>query len=105
MQRALYIFLILYFPLLAAALADLLGGWQSESFLSWTFRALFLLWLFDGLACLVAGLIVLQREFVRRDRNRMLRAAPLALAGVVLGLPPNYLLVELALKMVHFLRQ
>ena len=105
MHRALHIFLLLYFPLLAAALGRLFAGRGPESFVSWSFRALFLLWLVDGLACLVAGLIVLKRELARRDRKRMLRLVPPALAGVVLGLPPNYLLVELALKLVQFLRQ
>ncbi|HUT53778.1 MAG TPA: hypothetical protein VM658_10325 [bacterium] len=104
MRRVLYISLILYLPLLITAGADLFGDFRPETFGSRLFRALFVIWVLDGSACLVAG-IALLRRLVRRAILPGSAAWwwPLSIAGVIAGIPPAYILVELAVKLAWYL--
>lgn len=104
MQRLLQISLIAYFPLLGSAAAALLLDFRPESLGSPLFRLLFWLWLFAGLASLMTGLLAAER-ILRSGFSREEGAAGdflLAGLGILLGIPPVYIMVELGLKMVQF---
>jgi hypothetical protein len=105
MRRALYISLILYLPLLAAAGADLFGDFRPETLGSRLFRALFLIWVLDGSVCLVAAVALLRRLILRAVLPE--NAAwcwPLSITGVIAGVPPAYILVELAVKLIWYVQ-
>jgi hypothetical protein len=105
MRRVLYISLILYLPLLAAAGADLFGDFRPEALGSRLFRALFLIWVLDGTVCLVAA-VALLRRLLRRAilPEHAAWCWPLGIAGVIAGVPPAYILVELAVKLAWYVK-
>ena len=102
MRRALHISLILYLPLaLLAAMVFMRGfpdSWQSSIF--WT---LFWLWLLDGSAGLVTGIMVLSR-FSRTNFSEGTGRSLMIFSGlgILLGLLPAYILVELGLKLFQY---
>lgn len=103
MERALYIFLALYFPLLGTAGLDLFRDFRPEALGSPLFRLLIWLWLLDGLLCLVTGIGRLRRLYQARSlAGRGLVQALLAVAAILLGLPPAYILLELTIKIYQY---
>jgi hypothetical protein len=104
MRRVLYISLILYLPLLLTAAVDLFGDFRPDSLGSLLFRVLFVVWVIDGFAGLVAGIAVLRRL----GRRALVSDSPalwwaLSIIAVAIGIPPAYILVELAFKLVLYL--
>jgi len=101
-ERALKISLILYFPLLILAGADLALDFRPDELGSPLFRCLFYAWLADGSLALVAGIGALRRLWVLgEDRPRTTLILPLL--ACALGLPPAYILLDLALKFFEFI--
>lgn len=101
----LYICMFLYFPLLLSAATVFTGDFRPQALGSPLFRALFLLWLVDGWACMILSIMVLRRLFLG------VFPAPTAwLLGVIclvslaMGILPAYILVELAIKLIDYLR-
>ena len=103
-HHALYIFILLYFPLLLAAGAVFTGDFRPQALGSPLFRALFLLWLTDGFACMVLAIVLWQRLvagiFPRRATWLL---GFLSLAAFVMGIPPAYITVELFIKLFEYL--
>jgi len=104
MERALYIFLALYFPLIATCAAVFAGDFRPQTMGSPLFRLLFVSWALDGFLCMALGIALMGRlRKGRYPRREALARAALALAAVVLGTPAAYVLVELANKLIRFL--
>jgi len=106
MRRALYISLLLWLPLLAAA-----GGvFLAEVYPLYPGSPLFLsllgLWLLNGFICLVAAIGVWRQVFLGLFPGRA-AAVPIALAalGSLLGIAPAYVLLDLFLKLLEYLRR
>jgi len=105
MQRALYISLISYFLLLLAAAGAFWADFHPDRLASPLALTLFSLWLGDGLASLVIAIVILRR-ILRRIYPLPDAAilASLALLTAGLGLPPVYILIELAYKLILYLQ-
>jgi hypothetical protein len=104
MRRVLYISLILYLPLLLASAAIFFGDFRTETLGSSLFQALFMLWVLDGFVCLVSGISAIRAvytEIFSSKKNASLAA--LSLIAVLFGIPPAYILVEIASKLARYL--
>jgi len=103
LPRALYILLILYFPVLLALVAQVGGDFRPDILESPMVRALFFVWLGEGLFLLTVSIAVMRREIALGFRRVSLIRFPLGLVGAALGVVPAYLAVDLALKLYEFL--
>jgi len=104
MRRALYISVLLYLPLLLASAAVFFGDFRTETLGSSLFQTLFILWVLDGFVCLVSGISAIRTVYMEIFSSK--KSAPLAvlsLIAVLLGIPPAYILVEMASKLARYL--
>lgn len=103
MKRALYIALMVYFLLALLAGIELWRGFPPRSFGEPVFKLLFLLWAVDGLLCMVLGIVLLIRHVpLLFDKDSVL-AVLSGIVGLVLGLVPSCILVELFYKLLAYL--
>jgi len=100
LEKALYIFLGLYFVPVAGIAVELHRNFPP----SFTLLAILaLVWTADGLGCIVMGIAVFKRHvFLLFDKSSLVPAVA-GLFGILLGLIPTYILVELISKLVRFL--
>ncbi len=104
MRRLLYITMALYPPLLLVALASLKFDFRPDSFGPPLAKAFFFLWLLDGCAVLVGSIVVINRLALGAyPAKTTAMLAPLAIIGVIIGLPPAYVAVELVYKLILYL--
>jgi len=103
-RYALYICLLLYFPLLFTSGAVFAGDFRPEALGSPLFRALFLLWVADGFAGMILSVVILRRLALGIiEPKASWPLGFLSLAALVMGILPAYILVELAVKLIHYL--
>ena len=104
MRRFLYITMALYLPLLLVALASLKFDFRPDSFGAPLAKTFFILWLIDGCAVLVGSIIVINRLILRAyPAKTTALLTPLAIMGLIIGLPPAYVTVELVYKLILYL--
>ncbi len=100
MEKALYIFLGLYFLPLMGIAVEVNGNFPPSFPL---LASLTLVWTADGLGCIVMGIAVLRRHvFLWFDKYSIVHSLA-GLFGILLGLVPAYILVELVCKAVRLL--
>ncbi len=98
MEKALYIFVGLYFvPVLGIVVEFHLNFPPSGTLLIYYT----LMWTADGLGCMVMGIVVLRRHVPLLFDSPSIVPVLAGLSGVLLGLVPSYVLVEMIIKLVR----